>query len=269
MNKIISLFLIACFCCLSFAAPYSDPNKTKMNITVTTANIGEIVKAVGGDKVDVYIMIKPLMCPSDYDITPQAVEKAEKSNLILSHKWEKWVNKLKLEVGDLGKLYKTIETDGNWMIPYIHIRAAEEIKSLLVSLDEENAKYYEENYTQYAYEVNFAASVVKKELEKAYGVKVMSNFQVKDFLENYGFDVVAVYGKSGELSAKRLSYLIKEGKKDKIKLVIDSLQMGASAGRELAKNTGAKQIAISSFILGKSYVNTLKDNVARLKKALE
>lgn len=251
-------------------APYSNPNKTKMIITVTTANIGEIVKAIGGDKVDVTILLKPLSCPGNVDITPEMAEKAKKSNLILSHKWERWINKLMLEAGDRGKLYKQIETEGNWMVPHIHIRAAEEIMELLSNLDIENSGYFEHNYTEYAYNINFAAKAIQKDLgEKAYGVKVISNDKIKDFLESYGFEVVATYGKQEELTAKKMAYLLGEGKKNEVKIVVDNLQAGAGTGRELAGSLGAKQTVISNFVLGKSYVNTLKDNVLRLQQAMQ
>lgn len=270
MKKIIvSLLAVTFLFSTSFSAPYSDPNKTKMTITVTTSNIGEIVNEIGGDKVDVVIMIKPIICPSNVDITPGMLKRVERSNLILSHNWEKWINKLKLEAGDRGKIYKKVETEGNWMIPYIHIRAAEEIKDILVNLDEENKDYYEERYTSYAYKVDFTASLLKKDMEKAYGVKVIANDKIRDFLESYGFEVIGVYGKAEELTAKRMAFLVKEGKRQKAQIVIDNLQAGASTGRELAKNIEAKHIMISNFILGKSYINTLKDNIERIKKVLE
>lgn len=254
-----------------FAAPYSDPNKTKMTITVTTANIGEIIKEIGGDKVDVEIMLKPIACPSNNDITPEMVKRVEKSNLILSHPWEKWINRLKAEAGDRGKLYRQVETEGNWMIPYIHIRAAEELKNLLVRLDIENAAYYEDRYTDYAYRVSFTGEAMTKELTDAgaYGKKVIANERIKDFLEQYGFDVIATYGKAEELTAKKLAFLISEGKKQGVKIIVDNLQAGAGTGRELAQNLGAKQAVISNFILGKSYINTLRDNVGRLKRAIQ
>lgn len=272
MKKLFLVLVAAVFFVSAqvYGAPYSDPNKTKMIITVTTSNIGEIVKIIGGDKVDVNILLKPLTCPSNIDITPEMAEKAKKSNLILRHKWEKWLGKLKIEAGDRGKLYKEIETEGNWMIPHIHIRAAEEIRDLLTRLDIENSEYFENNYTDYAYNVNFSAKDIQKELgDKAYGVKVICNDKIKDFLESCGFEVVAEYGKQEDITVKKMAYLISEGKKHNVKVIIDNLQAGPATGRELAENLGAKRTVISNFILGKSYINTLRDNILKLKKVLE
>jgi ABC-type Zn uptake system ZnuABC Zn-binding protein ZnuA len=266
--------VFAVFACLAFAAPYAaavpfdDPNKTKIVITVTTSDIYRIVKEIGGNKVDVQMMIQPLVCPSNYDITPKIVRRAEESNLILSHKWETWIGRLKVQSGERGILYKQVRTEGSWMVPYIHIRASEEIKDMLSYMDTENSKYYEENFTDYVFRINFAADEVKKQLEGAYGIKVIANEKIKPFLEWIGFEVSASYGKAEDLTAKKLAYLVSEGKKQKVKIVVDNLQAGAGAGRELAGNIGAKQCVISNFPIGNSYVNTLKDNGKRLLKAM-
>lgn len=271
MKKLI-IFLIlflTLFTVQAFSVPFDDPNKTKIIITVTTSDIYQVVKEIGGDKVDVQMIVQPLVCPSNYDITPKVVKRTEESNLVLSHRWETWVGRLRVQAGERGILYKQVKTEGNWMIPYIHIRAAEEIKDMLSYMDEEHSKYYEENFTDYIFRINFAAGEVQKQLEDAYGRKVISNEKIKDFLEWIGFEVVATYGKSEDLTAKKLAYLVSEGKKRNVKIVIDNLQAGAGAGRELADNINAKQCVISNFPIGNSYVNTLKDNGKRIFKAMQ
>ncbi|MDR1695504.1 MAG: metal ABC transporter substrate-binding protein [Endomicrobium sp.] len=267
MKKMNFLLILLFAVSSASAAPFSDPNKTKIIVTVTNSNIGELVKAVGGNKVNVEIIIPPISCPSNYDPAPSAIERVSKSNLILSLKWETWIKKIKLEAGDFGRIYKVMETEGNWMVPYINMRAAEEVKNMLSYMDAENRKYYEENYTEYVYNVKFAAEKAAKELTPVYGKKVICNDKIRDFLESFGLDVVGVYGNAEDLTAKKLAFLINSGKKNGVKIVIDNLQNGTSTGRELALNLGAKQAVISNFVLGKSYINTLKDNVERIKKA--
>ena len=252
-----------------WAVPFVDPNKTKISIAVSNVNIGEITRVIGGNKVEIFVIVSSVLQPDLVEITPEIVKKVEDSNLILSAANEKWVNKLKAEAGTRGKIYKILKTEGDWMIPHIHIRAAEEIKNILCILDEENAAFYEGNYLKYAYETDFAASAVKKELAEAYGVKIIANSQIKDFLASYGFEVIGFYGRPQDLTQKRFAYLEQEGKKHKVKIVVDSLQVSASTGVDLAKKLGAKHMAISGTILGKSYTNTLKENASRIKKALE
>ena len=250
-----------------FAAPFSDPNKTKIIVTATNSNIGELVRIIGGNKVDVEIIIPPISCPVSYDPSPSVIKRIGKSNLILSNKWEKWVKKIGMKAGEKGKIYKIMQTDGNWMIPYIHVQAAEEVKNMLSYMDAENAKYYEKNYARHCYNVNFMSEIIIKELAEVYGKKVICNDKIRDVLESFGFDVVAVYGRTEELSAKKLVFLMETGKKKGVKIVVDNLQSGTSTGRELSLNLGASHAVISNFVLGKSYINTFKDNVERIKEA--
>jgi ABC-type metal ion transport system, periplasmic component/surface adhesin len=269
MKKLCIFVYSIFFAVQCFAAPFSDPNKSKIIITVTTSDIYHVVKEIGGNKVNVEMIIQPLVCPSNYDITPKVVQRTEGSNLVLSHNWESWIGRLKTQAGQRGILYKQVKTEGNWMIPYVHIRAAEEIKNMLTYMDIENSRYYEDNFTDYVFRINYASDEVKRKLEGAYGKKVISNERIKDFLEWLGFDVVATYGKEEDLTAKKLAYLISEGKKQGVKIVADNLQSGAGTGRELADNINAKQAVISNFPIGNSYVNTIKDNANRLFKAMQ
>jgi len=252
----------------AFGAPYSDPNKTKMIVAAATPDLNEIVAAIGGNYVDVKSLMSADTIYEDFKITSSTVALAKKSNLVLFSGEEKWAGSLKNQAGAAGRIYKTLAAEGNLMIAYIRIRAAEEIRTILSSLDEENASHFEENYTNYAYAVNFAASQAKTELADAYGVKVISNANIRTLLESFGFDVVAVYS-GRELTPRQMSYLLQRGKTNNIRIVVDNLQAGAFAGRNLADEIGAKHVAISNSTLGKSYVNTLRDNVKRLKDALQ
>jgi len=269
MKKILSsITAVFIMCSQIFAAPFLDPNKTKITIIAANVNIGEIVKIVGGDKVEVEVISSSLMRPKKVELTEKIIAKTEKSNLVLSREDEKWVERLKIEAGTYGKLYKTLKTEGDWMIPYIHIRAVDEVKNLLSALDAENAKYYEDNSLKYAFEVDVAAKAVQRELEGASKIKTIANSKTKEFLESFGFEIVGSYSSAEDLTEKKTAYLVKEGKKHKVKIVVDNLQEGASAGADLAKSINSKHAVISDSILGKSYINTLKDNASRLKKAI-
>ena len=272
MKKFLLLLVSFClqpvFVSQAQSVPFSDPNKTKIFITVTTSDIYQIVREIGGSKVNVQMIIQPLGCPSNYDITPKIVQRAENSNLVLSHKWETWISRLKVQVGERGILYKQVQTEGNWMIPYIHIRAAEEIKDMLTYMDIENKKYYMDNFNAYVFSINFASDEIRRQLEGAYGKKVIANEKIKDFLEWLGFDVIATYGKPEDLTAKKLAHLISEGKKHGVRMAVDNLQAGISTGKELAENIKAVHCVISNFPIGDSYINTLKDNGKKLLKAM-
>ena len=84
-----------------------------------------------------------------------------------------------------------------------------------------------------------------------------------------GFDVVMVYGKPDDLSPSDLVKISKKIKENNVKYIVDNLQVGTDIGRTLSKELNLKQIIISNFALGNSYINTLKNNIEKIDKVLE
>ena len=88
-------------------------------------------------------------------------------------------------------------------------------------------------------------------------------------MEWLGFDIVMSYGKSSNMSSAEMLMLTKKIKKEKVKYVVDNLQAGTDVGRTLAEDLKMNHIIISNFVLGRSYINTLKNNIDKINKALE
>ncbi len=268
-NKLFFSILIISFyimCGQSFADSRLPAKKIK--ITVTTSHLANLVNEICKDKVDIITIIQPTMCPSNNDIDPVLMKEIAKSNIILYHSWQPWVKNLKYKIGNLGIVYREFETDGNLMIPYINVRGAEEIKDLFIVWDADNKKFYEQNFLNYVFKVNHVAGEIAKNTSKRYNIKVVCNNKISDFLQWLGFDVVTEYGKSEDMPPSEMIKLSKTAKTKKVKLIIDNLQVGTDIGRVLSKDLKLKHIIISNFPLGGSYINTLKDNVAKIDKEL-
>ena len=88
-------------------------------------------------------------------------------------------------------------------------------------------------------------------------------------MEWLGFEVVMTYGRENNMSSSEKSLLKKKIKKEKIKYIADNLQDGTDVGRSLSENLNMKYIIISNLVLGNSYINTLKNNIEKINKALE
>ena len=84
-----------------------------------------------------------------------------------------------------------------------------------------------------------------------------------------GFDVVIVYGNPNNLSSLDLTKISNKIKDNNVKYIVDNLQVGTDIGRTLSKELNLKQIIISNFALGNSYINTLKNNIEKIDKVLE
>ena len=52
-------------------------------VVATTSVIGSVVKDLAGDRVDLYVIASPAICPAHYDIKPSDVYTFSNANLIL------------------------------------------------------------------------------------------------------------------------------------------------------------------------------------------
>ena len=249
---------------------YSNPAvDKKIKIAVTTSNLADLLDEICEDKIDVFTIIPTTMCPGTYDIDAKTIKEINKCNVVLYHHWQPWVKNLKYKTTKLGIVYRELKTRGNLMIPYINLRAAQELLDLLSIWDSDNKSFYEQNFLNYSFKVNFLAEEIAKNGYNKYNKKIVCNSQISTFMEWLGFDVVMTYGKSSNLSSSEMFLLTKKIKKEKVKYAVDNLQAGTDVGRTLADDLKIKHIVVSNFVLGRSYINTLKNNIEKINKALE
>jgi len=268
-NKLFTIILVL-FLIPNIIFAYSPTQKKKIKIVATTSNLATIINEICKDKVDIVTLIPSTSCPSNYDIDPETIKNISKSNIILYHSWQKqWIADLKYKISNLGIVYRQLNTEGNLMIPYINLMAAEELLGLLSIWDQENKDFYEKNYLEYSFKVNFISEQAIRNNSKRYGKKIVCHSKLSTFMEWLGFNVVMVYGKPTSLSSLDLAKITKRIKENNVKYVVDNLQVGTDIGRTLSNDLKIKQIVISNFALGNSYINTLKNNIEKIDKVLE
>ena len=241
----------------------------KIKIAVTTSSLSCLINEICKDKVELKTIIPSSMCPGSYDIDAQTVKDISKSNIILYHYWQPWAKKLKLKIANFGTVYREIKTEGNFMIPYINLRAAKEITDLFCIWDRDNKDFYEKNFFDYSFKLGYIAEEIAKNNIDINHTKIACNTQIASFMEWLGFDVVVKYSNSANISSGDMAFLVKKIKKEKVKYIVDNLQAGTDIGRTLAQDLKLKHIVISNFPLANSYINTLKNNIEKINKAIK
>ncbi|MBR3628418.1 MAG: zinc ABC transporter substrate-binding protein, partial [Elusimicrobia bacterium] len=142
------------------------------------------------------------------------------------------------------------------MVPYINLRAVKEILDLVSIWDKGNKDFYEKNFLDYSFRLNFVSDEIIKSNNNKFNKKIVCNNKIKSFMEWLGFEIVSTYGKSSNLSSAEMLMLTKKIKKENVKYVVDNLQAGTDIGRTLSNDLKLKHITISNFALGNSYINT-------------
>ena len=268
-NKLfILLFILFLFQTIVFA--YPSKQKKKITITATTSNIATLIKEICKDKVNVITIIPSTLCPSNYDVDARTMKEISTSNAIIYHLWQQeLVSDLKYKITNLGIIYRQLKTEGNLMIPYINLAAAKEFLELISIWDKDNKEFYEKNFLDYTFKINFICEQIKKNSYNRYNKKIVCNSKLESFMQWLGFDVVIVYGNPNNLSSLDLTKISNKIKDNNVKYIVDNLQVGTDIGRTLSNNLNLKQIIISNFTLGNSYINTLKNNIEKIDNVLE
>ena len=268
LSKLI-LLLIAIIFIPTILYSYSSVHDKKIKIAVTTSNLSTLLNEICKDKIDVITIVPTSISPDGYDINAETIKELNKCNIVIYQNSQSWVKNLKWKTTNLGLIYRELKTDGNLMIPYTNLKAAQELFELLSVWDQNNKTFYEKNLLEYSFKVNFIANEIIKNATNKHNKKAVCNNKISSFLEWLGFDIVATYGKSSNMSSSEMSFLTRKIKTEKVKYVIDNLQVGTDIGRTLSNNLNIKHIVVSNFALGNSYINTLKNNIEKIDKALE
>ncbi len=241
--------------------------RTGISIVASTTMIEAVVKEIGGTTVNVQALVPGGMCPGHFDIKPRQMQEIERSDLFLYHGWEHWLPKVTQATG-LGTQLVGIDTPGEWMVPDVHVRAIHSIRDLMVSLQPEQEAYYGERALNYENAVLEEARTICGMFPPHGETPVICSELQADFLTWAGFDVLETYGRAESMAPKTIEGLIKTGKMNKVRLVVDNRQSGPSVGAGIAREIGAEHVVLTNFPIDGSYLDALRSNVKALESAL-
>jgi len=238
-------------------------------VVATTSVIGSVVKDLAGDRVDLYIIVSPAICPAHHDVKPSDVYTFSKASLILYHGFEPWVKDLYKASGSKAKL---IKISGPWNTPDGIKSYYEKVAS---TLKEELGIDVSDRLDEILPKIDSLAEKLRSEAEKVgvSRVKVIAMKWVEGFVKWLGFEVVADFGPPEKLSSADVEKLVKTGKSEGVVLVISNLQSGVKFGESLASEIGASHIILTNFPWTDPDLKTLMDvlerNAERLMRGVE
>jgi len=252
----IGILLLGLF--LSSSVPgCSPPQSSKLKVVSSTSLIAQIVKEVGGDRVEVVNIIPPAQCPGHFDIKPSDIQKLSDADLFLLHGWQGEMfsqelidsaNNPDLEVVKIDIKGSCI-IECNWMTPPVQLEATEMIASALAEADKEDSSFYQKQAKAYKDKIQAKADEIKAKLSEVdlSKVKVLCADMQADFIKWVGLNIVSTYGRPDSLTPQVVRELVDRGKEAGVSLVIDNLQSGKDAGKAIAEELGCKRVILSNF----------------------
>lgn len=262
MKKILTLIIL-----------FSSFLYANINVVVSIVPQKVFVKAIGGEKVNVALMVKSGSSPHTYEPKPSQMKDIANAKLYFSigvEFDEVWLEKFKNQnknmiVIDLSKNIKKLKIIGHshgehhdkhdaenldphiWTSPTNVKLIAKDIFESLVEFDKLNESYYKANYDDFIAYVDNVDKKIKKEL---IGTSKGSKFMVFHpswgyFAKEYNLEQFAIEFEGKSPKPKQLSYIIAEAKEEGVKAIFTAPEFSDKVSKLLAKELNIKVIKVS------------------------
>lgn len=287
---------------LCFFTPLSATS-APLKAVVTIFPLGDLFKRVGGDIVDVEILLKPGQSPHTYEPSPGDMKWIESSDVVVMAGFglETWLDKLlkaspqksRLEM-DISKAVKNPisaepldeahESHAHahgfinphyWLDPDIMANAVMLMGEKLAERLPAESKAIMSRANSLAAELNALDSEISKRLS---GPGLGRDFVAFHnawpyFARRYGLRVAGVIetAPGREPSARHIVQLVKEIKRSKARAVMVEPQFSQRLGQTLAQEAGVKTAVVDPIggsSGGKSYFDLMRNNAMRFEEAL-
>ncbi|NWF97859.1 MAG: zinc ABC transporter substrate-binding protein [Nitrospirae bacterium] len=291
MKKFLTIFLLLISICFN----PSNSHAEKIKVIASIHPLGDFVKQVAGDSVDVRVLLPAGASPHTFEPTSKAVKDVSEARVFIKigAGLEFWAEKMikssgnkKLIVIDCSEglpLIKLQEKHNHhiseydphiWLDPLNVLKIIDKISKTLSSVDPLNAALYKKNAESYK------ESIIKLDNEIS---KRVNNFKIKEYVtfhpawnyfsKRYGLKVAGVIEESPgkEPGPKHISKIIKEIKRIGSKVVFVEPQFNPKIASVIAKDANA-QIVYLDPIGGQkgkeTYIDMMKYNISSLESVM-
>ena len=293
------VFLLLCLSLLLYSAPASAD---KIKVVATIAPLADFARQVGGDKVEVTLLLPPGASPHTYEPTPKVVRELSQASLFLKigSGLEFWADRLlkaapanirtvdssagvdliKGLPHDHGHAHQKRDEQANtdphiWLDPLICTQIITKIETALSRIDPSGALYYKKNAAVYQEKL--------RELDKEISGRTKL-FRTREYVtfhsawnyfsRRYGLKVAAVIEESPgkEPAPRHVKKIIEILKSLNTRVIFAEPQFSPKIAETIAGEAGAKVLFLDPEGGQKgreTYIEMMKYNLAVMEKALK
>jgi len=300
---ILSVTLIGCT--LNSSSPPLDADK-ELQVVTTTTFVGDVVSIIGGEAIDLTVLLEPGQNPHSYQPAPQDMVKVSEADLIFANGLglEDFLDDLLSGTGNADGLVivsegitprEGLETDHNgddeeqahdqdphvWFDPNNVISWTKIITESLVENDPEHTEIYLKNAAEYREDLKILDSWIREQVANipTENRKLVTDHTVFGyFIEQYGFTqvgaVIPAITTEAETSGQQLSTLIDIIRENNVKAIFIGVDFDPSLSEVIAEDTGAKLVplyfgSLSQGAPAGSYLAFMRYNVEVIVNALK
>lgn len=308
MRRFFSLIICLCLllaCGCTAAQTESTPQSGKLQIVTTVFPIYDFVRAVGGDRVDIRLLIDPGTEVHTFDPTPSDIAAIYDCDLFfyIGGESEQWVSRVLADVNidtvmmmasatllcEEGHGHNHDHTEHHdeydehiWTSPENALSMLNAVRDALCGRDIENSDYYTANCAQYSDKIRRVQSeihdIVNNSGDKF--ILVADRFPFIYFTTEFGLEHMAAFGgcaTSTDISLKVMSELVDCVKEKKLDVAFYTELSSRAIANALADETGialyelhsAHNVTADDFESGITYVDIMERNRDALEKGLK
>lgn len=298
----LSIFLVVVFSGMSVSLASAE----KMRVVVSSFPLYDFAKNVGGDLVEVKLLLPPGVEAHGFSPTPHDMIAMQQADLFLytSKNLESWADAFVeasptgksngIEVGEHlisfgdGQHHEHNGEGGHggdphiWLNPLFAMKMAEVISVELIKVDPSHRDEYEQNYSKYIGELRQLDKEIEKSLGSCKFHTIISggHFAFGPFAKRYRLDALSPfqgYSPGAQPSPRAIANLVKYVRKTGSKAIFHEELIQPKIAKIIASETGVTLLLLhgvhnvskDELQRGESYLSLMRKNLDNLKLGLQ
>lgn len=258
-------------------------------ILVSFYPIYKFTKAVGGDRVDVSIIIPSGIEPHDWEPTVQDIENLKKAKMVIINGagLESWISKLvsanpDISIIDSSKNISLLQKDEGknmtdphiWLDPILVKTQIQNIADGLKKNDPQNADYYQQNAEKYMVKLDLLDNKIRTDLRNCNKDFLAFHDAFSYFSKEYGLHQNTIVGglnPENEPTAKKLEEITQKTQTLGINVVFTEEAVNPQISQVIADQIHGKVLVLSPLEITNikdDYIEKMQNNLSNLKEAL-
>lgn len=304
MNLLICspLFLLLAMLSLAIAGCVGTPGESqaggKMQVVATFYPLYDFARNVGGDRVEVTMLIPPGVDPHEFELSPSDAQKLGSAKVFVYNGagMEPWVPQLLEGVGNTNLIAvdtskgidfiasKDADEPGNdphvWLDPLLAKKQVMAIRDALMEADPAGRDYYAKNAADYMAKLDALDSEFRTALKSCKKRDVLiAHATVGYFCREYGCNQIAIEGINPEAEPlpADIAAMVTQAREHNVTTVFVEKLVSPKAAQTIADEINGTTVAFNSvhgitldeMNRNETYLSLMHENVQIMKTALE
>ena len=261
--------------------------KSKLVAIASFYPLYEFTKEIGGDKVDVSLLVPQGVEPHNWEPTIKDIQKIHQADLIIinGNGFERWVDKIdssKVSIINSGSSFGWSNSNEPsrtfdfhyWLNPISAKLQIDDIAEGLIEADPENKIYYKNTKNAYDLKLDALHYKIKAELDGCKKDFITFHDAFSYFAHEYDLNQHTVIQSNvphSEPTSKKLENIRDLAKTLEIDIIFSEEGVDSRTSEVIANELGGQVLVLSPLEIaddGSSYIEKMEENLSNLKEAL-